>query len=176
MDQSDGRLVSVFKTSDPGVLPLATMALEAEGIEYSLRSAGKADTMQWAMSQPPTNRPVVMEILVASDVATRARDLVIDLERASPGTSSSDPGAMPETADPPTVRLEDAATGMPIGAITEAQLQELTAHLEEDAPQQYFLDGPTIEMLESAHADATLVALLRQAVGTADGRMIRWTV
>ena len=145
MDQSDGRLISVFQTSDPGVIPLATMALEAEGIEYSVRSAGKADTLQWTISQPPTNRPVVMEILVTSDVASRARDLVVDLERASPGISPADPAAIPESADPPTVRLEDAATGLPLGAITEAQLQELSSHLEEESPRQYFLDGPTID-------------------------------
>ena len=176
MDQPDGRLVSIFKTSDIGVLPLATMALEAEGIEYSIRSAGKADSMQWLMSQQPTNRAVVVEIMVASDVASRARDLVVDLERASPGISLTDPAAIPETTDPPTLRLEDAATGLPIGAITEAQLQELSSHLEEEAPRQYFLDAATIDMLESANADAALVALLRQALGGRDGLMIRWAV
>ena len=176
MDQADGRLVSVFKTSDPGVLPLATMALDAEGIEYSVRSAGKADTMQWAMSQPPTNRPVVMEILVTSDVASRARDLVIDLERGSPTMSVTDPGAIPESVEAPTVRLEEASTGRAIGTITEAQLQEVTAHLEEDAPQHYFVDEAAIDTLKSAHADPALVSLLRQAVDQGDGLMIRWTI
>ena len=70
--------MSIFRTDDPGVLPLATMALEAEGIEYAVRNAGKADSLQWQMSQPPTNRPVVLEIVVAGDTAAKARDLVVD--------------------------------------------------------------------------------------------------
>ena len=49
----DARLVQVFRTDDPALLPLATMALEGEGIEYQraqrrqrglLRVADVADT------------------------------------------------------------------------------------------------------------------------------------
>ena len=175
MDQ-DERLVSIFKTDDPGVLPLATMALDAEGIAYTVHNQGKVDSLEWVMSQPPTIRPVVLEILVTSDVAVKARDLVVDLERDMRGASPLDPAALATSADSPTARLEDAASGIVIGAITEAQLQELSSHLEEDQPRHYFVDASTIEMLESANADAVLVSLLRQAVGTGDGLMVRWTV
>ncbi len=111
MDQTDDKLVSIFRTEDPGVLPLATIALDAEGIAYSVRSAGKADTLQWTISQKPTNRPVVMEIVVTADVAAKARDLVVDLEQPFP-EPPADPGAAADAADPPTIRLEDAATGI----------------------------------------------------------------
>jgi hypothetical protein len=175
MEQIDENLVSIFKTDDPGVLPLATIALDAEGIEYSVRSAGKADTLQWTISQKPTNRAVVMEIVVTRDVAAKARDLVVDLERPL-GVAPTDPDVITDVVDTPAIRLEDAATGISIGAITEAQLQELSSHLEEDAPQQYFVDASTIKMLEDAHADAALVEMLRQAAGKGDGRAIRWVV
>jgi hypothetical protein len=176
----DDTVVSIFKTEDPGVLPLATMALDAEGIAYAVRSAGKADTLQWTISQKPTNRPVVMEIVVARDVAFKARDLVVDLEQplgSSSGLAAADPSVLAAvTESPAAIRLEDAATGIAIGAITEEQLQKLTSHLEEEAPQQFFVNAATVEMLEGAHADAALVDLLRQAVGGGDGRAIRWTI
>src|SRR5512140_3640749 len=128
---SDSNLVSIFRTDDPGVLPLATIALDAEGIEYSVRSAGKVDTLQWTISQKPTNRPVVMEIVVARDVAFKARDLVVDLEQplGSPTDQpAADPGVLAGmTESPAAIRLEDAGSGITIGTITEAQLQELSS-------------------------------------------------
>ena len=176
MDQPDARLVSIFKTDDPGVLPLATMALEAEGIEYSLHSEGKADSLEWQMSQQPTNRPVVMEILVAGDVAGRARDLVADLERPLAGLAPADPATIVDTLDPPAIWLEDAVTDRLLGQISEAQLQELTSRLDEEAPEQYFVDGEAIDTLVAAHTDGALVALLREAVGDGGGLVIRWAV
>lgn len=176
MGQSDERLVSIFKTDDPGVLPLATMALEAEGIEYSVHNAGKNDSLEWQMSQQPTNRPVVMEILVTSDVAARARDLVADLQRPLSNLAHSDPAAIVDTLDPPAIWLEDAVTDRLLGQISEAQLQELTSRLEEEAPEQYFVDSETIDTLVESHADAQLIALLREAVGDGDGLVIRWSV
>jgi hypothetical protein len=179
MSQADNALISIFKTDDPGVLPLATIALDAEGIAYSVRSAGKTDTLQWTISQEPTNRPVVMEIVVAPDVAAKARDLVVDLEQplgSDAEPAAVDPGALAAVPESPAIRLLDAATGIAIADITEEQLQELTSHLEEDAPQQYFVTAATIEMLETAHAEPALVNILRQAVGTGDGLTVRWTV
>src|SRR6186713_2697798 len=82
--QPETSLVSVFKTSDPGLLPLATMALEGEGIEYFVKNSGKSDSLEWMMSQNPTTRPIVVEIMVGSDVAAKARDLLVDLENPMP--------------------------------------------------------------------------------------------
>jgi hypothetical protein len=113
-EQPEATLVSVFKTSDPGVLPLATMALEGEGIEYFVKNSGKSDSLQWMMSQDPTSRPMVVEIMVGSDVASKARDLLggsreprrrwrLRRSQARPPISA--------TSEPPTVTLEDAVAG-----------------------------------------------------------------
>jgi hypothetical protein len=178
-EQPDATLVSVFKTSDPGVLPLATMALESEGIEYFVKHAGKSDSLEWMMSQGPTIRPIVVEIMVGSDVAAKARDLLVDLESPMPSASPSELNTAIDlaTSEPPTVTLEDAAAGTVVGAITESQLQELTSRLEEESPHEYFLTGETVDMLQTAGADAGLIDLLRQAVGAdGSGRAIRWVV
>src|SRR5688500_18858484 len=71
--------VRVFTTDDAAVLALASMALENEGIEYQVKHAAKADSMNWLMGQPPTTRPVVLDIFVAPDVAARAKELLSDL-------------------------------------------------------------------------------------------------
>lgn len=176
MHQDDAPLVPVFTTDDPAVLPLATMALDAEGIDYVVKSAGKADTMQWAMSQTPTIRPVVMEIVVTGDVAARARDVVADLERPLSAGALPEPAAVAESFEPPTVHLENATTGASIGTITEAQLQSLASHLEEDAPQQYILNAEALQTLREAHADAPLVALLKGATDPDRDLVIRWVV
>lgn len=174
----DARLVQVFRTDDPALLPLAQIALDGEGIEYRVRHVGKQDSFEWQMSQTPTTRPVVVEIVVASDVAARARDLLVDLEGSSPANFAAPFEAPAElSAEPPTVTLEDAESGLPIGTISESQLQELTAHLEEEQPQQYYVTPETLEMLKDAGADATLVETLRAAVGSRSGGVsVRWVV
>jgi hypothetical protein len=170
-------LVRVFRTDDPALLPLATMALEGEGIEYQVRHAGTEDSFEWQMSQTPTTRPVVVEIVVASDVAAKARDLLVDLENSTPGGLSTFAPPADATADPPTVTLEDVESGLPIGTITESQLQELTTHLEEEKPQQYYVTPETVEMLQDAGAEAALVATLRTAATSRpSGVSIRWIV
>ena len=178
-EQPDARLVQVFRTDDPALLPLATMALDGEGIEYVVRHAGTDDTYDWLLGQTPTSRPVVVEIVVAPDVAGKARDLLVDLERSSgmPATSVASPLVAEPSADPPTVTLEDAASGLAIGTISESQLQELTAHLEEEAPQQYFVTPETVEMLQDAGADKALVEMLRiPAASQPAGVSVRWVV
>ena len=177
--EPDVDLVSVFKTSDPGLVPLATMALEGERIEYILRHAGKSDSLEWMMSQNPTNRPIAVEILVGSDVAAKARDLLVDLENPMPAAPPPDFNAAVDAApsDTPAVTLEDAVAGTVVGAITESQLQELTSHLEEENEHEYFITGETVDMLQTAGADAALIDLLREAVGAdGSGRAIRWVV
>ena len=75
------------------------------------------------------------------------------------------------------VTLEDADSGLPIATISESQLQELTTHREEEKPQQYYMTPETVEMLQDAGADATLVAALRAAVGSRSGGVtVRWIV
>jgi hypothetical protein len=167
-------VVSVFKTSDAGLLPLAELALESAGIEYFVRNAGKADSMQWTMSQDPTTRPIVVEIVVGSDAASRAREILADLE--SPVAAPDQSPADLTTQDPPTVTLEDAG-GAPIGTISESQLQELSAHLEETAPHEYRVTPHDFDRLRHAGADADLIRLLRRASESHGGDLvIRWVV
>ena len=176
-EMPDSPLVQVFRTDDPALLPLATMALDGEGIEYQVRHAGTEDSFEWQMSQTPTTRPVVVEIVVASDVAARARDLLVDLEGSAPAGAPASVPATDPPADPPTVTLEDAESGLPIATISESQLQELTTHLEEEKPQQYYMTPETVEMLQDAGADATLVAALRETIGSRSGGVtVRWIV
>jgi hypothetical protein len=74
------------------------------------------------------------------------------------------------------IQLFDKETGASIGRITEAQLQFLVDHLEEESPsdQEYYLDQPTLEAFEEAGVDAELLALLRTALGDREAMEIRW--
>ncbi|NLF12793.1 MAG: galactosyldiacylglycerol synthase [Anaerolineaceae bacterium] len=75
------------------------------------------------------------------------------------------------------IRLTDSESGKPIGTISEAQLEVLQAQLEEEdsGDQDYYIDTGTLDWFESEGIDATLTALLRQALGTREGMEIRWT-
>lgn len=74
------------------------------------------------------------------------------------------------------IELREAGTGRVIGAISEAQLQFLRDQLEEESSQDtdYFIDAATLEMFEERGAEAALVALLRGALGAADGIDVQW--
>jgi|SRR5687767_4028636 len=173
----DANAVRVFTTDDAAVLPLATMALENEGIEYQVKHAGKADSMNWLMGQPPTTRPVVLDIFVAPDVAARAKELLSDLSsRPAQAVAAAQVSPLSEGTDPPAIHLEYAATGSSLGVITEAQLQELTSHLTELGPQEYRIDDSAIRELESSSADPMLIDLLRTALSGASDLVIRWAV
>lgn len=174
-EDMDDNLVSVFKTGDPGLLPLAQIALESAGIEYQERSAGKVDNLQWTLSQKPTTRPVVMEILVASDVAAQARDLLADLSQ-SDAISSSDPGLLTDSAETQGIRLRLADTGAPLATLTEEQLQTLGSHLEEAGPQKFLVDSDAIGRLRHSDVDRRVVDALAQALGDHTAMTIEWSV
>jgi len=178
MSDSDESLVSVFSTDDQARVPLAEIALKNAGIAYLVREGTRgADTMSWTLTLPPTIRPRVIKILVAPDAAGLARELLADLED-EPSAPASAPDVIFEAATPSStsIQIEDASTGISIGAISENELQELTTHLEEQSPQHYFVDRAALDTLEHARAEAGLVKLLRQAVGDGDGLSVRWTV
>ena len=75
------------------------------------------------------------------------------------------------------IQLHDKETGKALGSITEAQLQFLKDRLEEESArdQDYYLNADTIDMFERDGADATLVALLRGAMGDRQEMEIRWS-
>jgi hypothetical protein len=172
-------LVSVFHTSDAGLLPLAELALEGAHIEYLVR---RAKTMlETAYRQPNTDfqTPVdPAEILVRAADAAQARDLLVDLENpAAVAASSLEPTpAEWEKTPVPNVQLIDAANGIAFGRITEEQFQQLQDRLEENDAHEdgYFISDSTIEMLEDAEVDRTVTSMLRTALGDREGLQVKW--
>jgi processive 1,2-diacylglycerol beta-glucosyltransferase len=74
-------------------------------------------------------------------------------------------------------QLVDKATGGTLGRISEADLQFLKAHLEEEGlgDQDYYINRDTVEHLEGTGAPATLLDLLRQALGEREEIEIKWS-
>jgi hypothetical protein len=68
-------------------------------------------------------------------------------------------------------------SGAPLGTIDEADLQVLMDQLveETEADVDYFVNQPTVDILEQNGASAELVALLREAVGDSEGIEIVWS-
>jgi hypothetical protein len=181
----DVTLEPVFETVDAAIVPLATMALDQNGIEYSVRAAGTLD----ALRLPPPGLDLALsdarhELVVRKEDAARARELLADL-----GTfAAADPGTVPswapsagsvERSSPPIAQpavVVDVETGASIGSITAPQAQFLIDALEEPSPDEprYYIDAATIEMLEGSGADQDLVALLRQALAGREGMEIRF--
>ena len=75
------------------------------------------------------------------------------------------------------IQLYDEGQGTHIGDISEEELQLLADQLEEESSHDtdYYISAPTIDMLEESGADASLVKLLRDALGGRDGFELRWT-
>jgi hypothetical protein len=74
------------------------------------------------------------------------------------------------------IRLLDIGDGSEIGAITDAQLQQLIDLLEEESidDRDYYVSRATLELFEARGADPQLVALLREALAGRDDMDIRW--
>ena len=63
-----------------------------------------------------------------------------------------------------------------IGQITEADLQVLVDHLEEESSedQDYFIDKATIDVIGDGQATEHLLSVLRKALGPSENVDIRW--
>ncbi len=187
----DVTLEPVFETTDPAVLPLATLALDQQGIEYTIRGAGTLD----ALRLPPDGLDVARsdakhEIVVRHEDAGRARELLADLAAAlgpagvlpagagvtgsAPIASGTSPAASASVANT-NPAIVDLDTGATVGSIAPQHVQFLVDALEESSPDEprYYIDAATIEMLEGAGAPADVIALLRNALGNRDGMEIR---
>jgi processive 1,2-diacylglycerol beta-glucosyltransferase len=79
--------------------------------------------------------------------------------------------------DMPMIQLHDKETGAFVGTITEAQLQFLIDQLEEESTEDrdYYINQATLDLFEQRGADADLLALLRQALGTREDIEIAWS-
>ena len=74
----------------------------------------------------------------------------------------------------PRLILKDSNRSL--GVISEADVKVLIDQLEEEdmADDDYFIDGATVSILESAGASSTLVELLLGAIGDSEGIDVRW--
>ena len=75
------------------------------------------------------------------------------------------------------IQLHEKETGIFVGTVTDAQLQFLIEQLEEESTDDmdYYIDHDTLDLFEARGAEAALLALLRQALGTRDGIEIVWS-
>lgn len=67
-------------------------------------------------------------------------------------------------------------TNQLVGSITEADLEVLADHLEEESQddQDYYIDAATIDVIGDGQATEHLLTVLRKALGTAESVEIRW--
>ncbi len=181
-----GDLVSVFETTEAGLLPLARVALEQEGIDYAVQNRGIADQIlgrRSSMTVGETDPPLV--IVVRPEDEARARDVLRDL------TSSTAAGAAPATTPRATtitspaasatpasgaIELTDAESGARLGSLSPAQFDSLAAHLEVESTRDddYYINEATVAMLEQRGADPAAVDLLRQALAGRPDVSVRW--
>jgi hypothetical protein len=171
----DVTLETVFETADPALLPLATMTLDEQGIEYTVQGQGSLDALRYPPDVPDLARSDASHrIVVRKEDAARARELVADLTGGSAAAEVNE--RLPASVDAPSAPVVDLETGQSLGALTRDQARFLVDALEEAVPDEarYYIDAATIEMLQSAGADSSLIALLKQALGGRAAMEIRF--
>ncbi|HKS06519.1 MAG TPA: hypothetical protein VJR92_09430 [Gemmatimonadaceae bacterium] len=74
------------------------------------------------------------------------------------------------------ITLREKDSGANVGSISDDELQFLIDALEEESSgdTDYWIDGPTIDMLEEDGAPVGLVTMLRAALRGRDGIDIVW--
>lgn len=74
------------------------------------------------------------------------------------------------------IKLRDKSSGAVVGTISEKQLQFLVDQLVEESAtdQDYYMDGPTLELLEAEGADDQLLGILRKALGDKSEVELEW--
>lgn len=178
-------LVSVFETTEAGLLPLARVTLEQAGIEYAVENRGLADQIlgrRSSMTVGETGTP--LHVVVRAQDAARARDLLADLGTGA-AAMAVPPGPTPlrgpvaaagEAPASGHVELTNAETGTPVGRLTVPQFESLASLLERESStdDDYYVDEATIAMLEEKGADPAAVALLRQAMAGRADVTVRW--
>ena len=74
------------------------------------------------------------------------------------------------------IRLIDTLDGRELGRIEQAQLDFLIDAFEEESStdRDYYLDRESIDFLAEQGADAALLAVLREALGSREDLEFRW--
>ncbi|MCC7009967.1 MAG: DUF2007 domain-containing protein [Acidobacteria bacterium] len=194
-DQPDPQeaLIPVWRTTEATVVPHVLAALEQAGIEYMVQDRGLASelighrsTLTVGETAPP------LSVLVREEDEGRAREIITTLLSpviSGPIAIAADeqpplpaapvgpgPTARSAGASDGALELVDSRTGAVIGRITDAQLAELTRHLELESVDDtdVYIDQPTIDMLRAAGVNAATADLLTRALGASEGVDVRW--
>jgi len=172
--------VAVFESDEAGEAEMVRAALAQERIDCVVSGPSPF------VASDTGERCVVT---VMREDAERARAVVEELDAenddgvppdVAPAGARAAPEHVAERAEAvepglATIYLHDAESGLFVGRISEAQLEFLAAHLEEDADTgTYYVDAATIDMLADRGAGETLSALLRGALRGREGAEIRW--
>ncbi len=75
------------------------------------------------------------------------------------------------------IKLYNQASGELLGEVTEQQFQVLESWLEEESvdDRDYYINRPTLALLEQAGADPDLLELLRRGLGDREEMDLRWS-
>lgn len=75
------------------------------------------------------------------------------------------------------VTIRNKETGEIIGTISDEDFQFLQDELEEESSTDtdYYINKPTVDMLEQDDAPPSLIALLRKALGSRSDVEIEWS-
>ena len=174
----DVTLVSVFQTTELGLLPLAEMALDQEEIEYFVRDA-KGPLSAGGRTFRGDVPEMGVEILVRHHrCRTRARVAGRSGAEGAPEITPPKHAAAPAPAPAPgnARRYLRQRIGRRHRTGVREQLQWLDEHLERESSsdEDYYIDKLTLEMLQDAKGDPALLSMLSAALGSREGMEIRW--
>jgi processive 1,2-diacylglycerol beta-glucosyltransferase len=124
---------------------------------------------------------------VRAEDEARAREVLRDLgtpnaaappgavaaEQATPAPAHRAATGVAASGD---VEITDADSGVRLGSLTPEQFDSMAAHLELESSRDddFYIDEPTIAMLEEQHANPAVLALLRGALAGRTEMNIRW--
>ena len=173
-------LVPVLETTEAGLLPLARVALEQEGIQYAVENRGFADQIMGRRSSMTVGEmDTPLAIVVRAEDAPRANAVLNALttaDRTSVVTTPAPTNTPPASGATQPVHLEDAETGRTIGSISDAQFASLAQHLvrESEEDDDYYIDEATLTMLSDKGVDAGVLLLLKTALAGKPDLTVRW--
>ena len=178
----DLELTVVFRTMEPGLLPLLTAALDEQGIEYMTRLSGSDALSAGGVAYRGTMPEAPMEILVRSEDASAAEELLKGLTETS-GAAASAPSPSAPIPFPTSqstagrVELVDLSSKHVVGRISDGDFAWLNGQLEKESAddRDYYFDRPTLDMLEAKGASRQLMAVLRGALGSRDEMDLQWS-
>jgi len=177
----DLELTVVFRTTEPGLLPLVESVLEDQEIEYMRRLSGDdALTAGGPAYRGETGNPP-FEILVRSEDETAARELLRGFEEQAKEAAAATPAPatpipFPTKASTGNVELVDLSSKSVVGRISDEELAWLNGQLEKESEddRDYYFDRPTLDMLGEKGASQQLMAVLRGALGSRDEMDLQW--